>query len=117
RLASELGQHAENAWIAAVADGDALVTVALRDKIERIKADLLADGASPLESLLAEHIAVRWLGNHALEILFAHDRTAANEKRVNRAGKQFERAITCLAVARGLLDRNNDAPRRDLDHL
>ena len=77
-------------------------------KMARMLADLAGPDRTPLESLLADRIALCWLSLHDAEIRFAQagDLTISQAKywqlRINAAHKRYLSAIRTLAVVRKL---------------
>lgn len=82
-----------------------MLTTALREKLHHLQVELLAEGASPLERLLVDHIGVCWLARYALELMYSYSRTVANQRKAAQAGTQFEQAIASLATLRSSLKK------------
>src|SRR5579871_3543917 len=69
--AGDLARHAEREWIAAVVGADSFTRLAVTADLERLKAELAGPDPSPLEKLLADHVAVAHLAERQAELTAA----------------------------------------------
>ena len=79
----------------------------LRMQIEQVQRDAAGPNPTPLESLLAERIAVCWIQIHIYEVLYAAtvgkqtvDSSFGHQKRIDIVNRRYMAAIKTLAQVR-----------------
>lgn len=109
-IAGDLARHAEKAWIDLVVGADSFTRLAVASQVERLKAELAGPDPSPLEKLLAEHVAVAHLAERQAEMSAAQTggsipQAAFRLKKAESAQRRFLAAARSLATLRALQPR------------
>lgn len=105
----------------------ALHRESVRRKLEELKGELGAGGATPVERMLIDHVALCWLRLHIAEMIYTNRLHKADshpyaagvywEKRLTGAQRRFTRALETLAKVRmmtaatGLIEQRAAAAR------
>lgn len=109
----DLARLAEEAWLDLLAGKDALTRECARRRLQATKRRLVGPGAGPLETLLADQIALNQLAARQAEIAAATsaatslDRAAFHLKRTESTQRRYLAAIRVLATLRSLLPQPN----------
>jgi len=107
----DLAAQAQEAWLQLLAGTDYLLAESVRLKLDALRQELGAAGASPLEKLLVERIVACWLQTHYADALYAQAKgpqsTASVRqelmKRQESSQRRYLAAIKQLALVRKLL--------------
>jgi hypothetical protein len=102
-----LAAQVEHAWLKAIAGKDEVAKEAIARKLKTLRREVAGPAPAPLERLLAERIALCWLGVHHAEALYAQNvgqLTLAQgtyfQDRLDRAHRRYLSAIRALAQLR-----------------
>ena len=105
----DIAFQAEYSFVKSYAGDDELVKVMHEGRLKLLRAEVAGDNPTPLETLLAERIALCWLHVNLCETTLAQrggDMTLAvaeyHQKRLDRAHKRYLGAIKALAQVRRL---------------
>lgn len=105
-----LATRAENAMIGLIAGKSVLTREAVRKKVASIRGDLAGSEASPLERLLVERVGACWLQAYQADLAYARGLIESSpaevehlQRRQDRAGRQYLRALGTLATVRRLV--------------
>ena len=109
RLGGNLAQQAEWSLLNGFFGNNLSAQEALKRKMELLRQELADPNATALERLLAERIALSWLGLYAAEALFnQQSKDLSNrqaeywQNRIDRAHRRYLSAIRTLATVRKL---------------
>lgn len=106
----DLGRQAELALIRAASGDNAVAKMAITRNLERLRRGIAGSSPTALERLLADRVAIGWLGLAVAEATYhqalAHGLEPADDdfhqKRVERAQRRYLAAIKTLATVRRL---------------
>ena len=106
----DLGRQAELALVRAAAGDNPVARQAVLRKLGSLRREIAGPAASPIERLLAERVALGWLGvavaegayHRALEGGVDRSEDEFHQRRVERAQRRYLAAIKALAQVRRL---------------
>jgi hypothetical protein len=109
RRLGDLAWHTEACLTELIAGGDALASEAIRRESDRLRAELRADGASPLEKLLVDQVVASHLNVRHLQLLSTRSpgqtrgQTTLLARRLESAQRLHASSIKSLVTVRKLL--------------
>jgi len=106
----DLGRQAELALVRAAAGTNAVAKDAITRRLDALRREVAGPRPTPLERLLADRVALGWLGlavaegsyHQALERGLGHSDDEFHQRRVERAQRRYLAAIKALAQVRRL---------------